>query len=205
MYLKNNKIRAEEIQSSLDEFAIVLTKNKNELAKIMDDAFAQYGIFIPQKFERTNLKPIYYSKQDFLSENIIINNQKLSYLEKVKLFSEFKRIKVLGNINQFERFPICKFILEIYRVVARGLNIDSFKTLINTHWYSNKVADSKYVEDFYKIQLYFEKLETIEQWKQQVIDLIDLKTKIHKEKNFEMHPLFVVSPDSLLYIRDYLN
>ncbi len=203
--IKNRKLDIKQIEEAIQDYAVVLTKNKSELSKILNDALGQYGVFLPDNKLYPNLKSIYYSKQEFLNDNILLNNKRLNYVEKLELFDKFRRIKVLGSTVQTAELPIGKFIIEVYKVVANDLTIDSFKTLINTQWYLNKVADNDAIEDFYKIQAYFEKLTTLESWREQISRLIDLKKDIKSEKNFEMHPLYVVSEKTLKYIQEYLE
>lgn len=203
--IKSRAIKPEQIENVIEEYAVVLTKNKNELSKILNDALGQYGVFIPNQVENSNLQSIYYSKQDFLNEKVSIGHKQLSYVEKLKLFDTFKRIKVSGTMTQSAELPIGKFIIEVNKVVANDLTIENFKTLINSQWYSNKVADTAAIQDFYKIQVYFENLVSMQEWKEKIDQLIDLKKKIEKEKEFNNHPLFVVSENSLKYIKDYLE
>ena len=203
--LKEMNIEPEQVQHAIRDFAVVLTKNKSTLSKILNDALAQVGVFIPHEKGYKNLKPIYYSKQEFLSESIYKGKKELSYIEKVKLFDNFQRIKVTGTQLQSEDFPIGQFIVEVYKVVANDLEIESFKTLINTQWYLNQAADNKYIQDFYKLESYFINIKTLEQWKSQVQNLIDLKNIICQEQYFEMHPLVVVELESLKYIQNYLK
>ena len=203
--IKQKNLKPNEIETELLNYAVVLTKDKNELSKTLNDAFGQYGVFIPNEKGYTNIKPIYYSKQEFLQDKILAGKKTLSYVEKVQLFENFKRIKVAGGNLQSEDFPIGKFILEVYKVVANDLSIDSFKTLINTQWYLNKPADNVAIQDFYKLEAYFENLTSMEQWKNEINNLIALKKQINKEVDFNKHPLFVASEKSLKYIKEYLE
>lgn len=202
--IRCRNLTTEEVEEALQDFAIVLTKNKNELSKILNDAFGQFGVFIPNDNKCINLQSIYYSKEDFLNDDICCGDKPLNYVEKLELFNKCKRIRVSGVSKQAIDFPIGQFIIEIYKVVANGLTIDSFKTLINTQWYINKVADNEAIEDFYKIQVFFEKLTSLEQWKSQVDELVELKKTINNDTYFEMHPLYVVKEKSLKYIQTYL-
>lgn len=203
--IKQSKLDLNDIQDELQNYAIVLTKDKNELSKTLNDAFSQYGVFIPNETGLTNLKPVYYSKQEFLESNILNGRKELSYIEKAKMFDSFKRIKVADTSLQCEDLPIGRFILEVYKVVANDLTIDNFKTLINIQWYLNKTADNDAIQDFNKLEVFFKDLTTMLQWKQEVRTLIELKKNIGKEQGFENHPLYVVSNKSLKYISDYLE
>ena len=203
--IRQKNLQPDELEKEIQNHAIVLTKNKEELSKVFNDALGQYGVFIPSEIDNTNLKPIYYSKDELLKDKILCGKKRLSYVEKVQLFENFKRIKVTGEKVQSEDFPIGKFILEVYKVVAKDLTIDSFKALINTQWYLNKPADNNAIQDFYKLEAYFANLTTMKQWKLEIKHLISLKKEISKEKDFEYHPLFVVADKSLKYIKDYLE
>lgn len=203
--IRQKNLKPNEIENELQNYAVVLTKDKNELSKTLNDAFGQFGIFIPNEKKYKNLKPVYYSKQEFLNDNILQKNIELSYIEKIQLFDKFKRIKVLGDNVQYEDFPIGRFVFEVYKVVAHDLTIDSFKVLINTQWYLNKTVDSVAIQDFYKLEAFFENLTTLEQWKKEVSNLIALKKQISKEIDFDKHPLYVIKDTSLKYIKDYLE
>ena len=203
--IQRRNLKPNEIENELLNYAVVLTKDKNELSKTLNDAFGQYGVFIPSEKGYTNIKPVYYSKQEFLQDKVVAGKKTLSYVEKVQLFENFKRIKVAGGNLQNEDFPIGKFILEVYKVVANDLTIDSFKTLINTQWYLNKPADNVAIQDFYKLEAYFENLTSMEQWKNEINNLIGLKKQISKEPDFDKHPLFVASEKSLKYIKECLD
>lgn len=203
--IRQRKIDINNIENDIQNYAVVLTKDKDELSKTLNDALGQYGVFIPSQKGLTNMKPVYYSKQEFLDSNIQNGRKALSYIEKVKLFDTFKRIKVSSGTLQCEDLPIGRFILEVYKVVANDLTIDSFKTLINTQWHLNKSADTDAIQDFYKLEVYFENLVSMAQWKQEISRLIELKKIINKESGFEKHPLYIVSNKSLKYISDYLE
>jgi len=203
--LKRKKLSIENIEEALQDYAVVLTKNKNELTKILNDALGQFGVFIPHTDKHIKLKDIYYSKEEFLNDEILKDNTPLTYIDKLELFNQCKRIKASGSTIEISDFAIGKFIIEVYNVVSNDLTIDNFKTLINTNWYLNKIADNQAIEDFYKLQTYFEHLTTIEMWKQQINKLIIDKKQIAKEYGFTKHPLYVVKDESLIYIKEYID
>ena len=203
--LKSKKLSIENIEEALQDYAVVLTKNKNELTKILNDALGQYGVFIPHTDKNIKLKDIYYSKEEFLNDEILKDNLPLTYVDKLELFNQCRRIKASGSTIEISDFAIGKFIIEVYNVVSNDLTIDNFKTLINTHWYLNKIADNQAIEDFYKLQTYFEHLTTIEMWKTQINKLIVDKKQITNEYGFTKHPLYVVKDESLTYIKEYID
>ena len=202
--IKKRNLSIDNIEGALQDYAVVLTKNKNELTKILNDALGQYGVFIPHKSNNIKIKDIYYSKEEFLNDEILKDNLPLTYIDKVELFNQCKRIKASGSTIEISDFAIGKFIIEVYNVVSKDLTIDNFKTLINTHWYLNKIADNQAIEDFYKLQTYFEHLTTIEMWKNQIDKLITDKKHIAEEYGFCKHPLYVVKDESLEYIKEYI-
>ncbi len=203
--IKNAFVKKEQIQDVLNKFSIVITKNKNELVKILNDAFGQYGVFIPVQGGLTNIKDVYYSKDEFLNDEICDGERKLSYEEKVNLFENCKRIKASGTVKQYKDFPIWRFIFEVYKVVLSDLSTSSLKTLMSIHCYFNKVANNVVMQGYERLQSCFENINSIKDWKITINKMIDLKLEIMDEKNFEKHPLYVVQSSSLIFIKDYIN
>lgn len=203
--IRNLKPDIEQLNSILENFAIVITKNKEDLLYVLDDAFNEFGIFVPKNIYNGNLKSIYYSKQEFLNNEIKIKNKTLNYIEKIKLFNEFRRISFSGyNTSGFET-PLGRFIIAIYNVVAKDLDLETFKSLLETQWCLNKNFEKEILIDFYHIECYFEQLSTLKQWKICIGNLIKLKTKINNEENIELHPLNLVKKSSLLYIQKFID
>ena len=194
-----------QLNSILEDFAIVITKNKDELLFILDDVFSEVGVFVPKDTFDGCLKPIYYEKQNFLNEDIEVKGRKLGYIDKLKLFNDFKRISFIGyNSTEFET-TFGKFIISIYKVVAKDLDLDTFKLLLETQWNLDKKFEENILTDFHYIESYFEQLKTLAQWKECVNKLIKLKSNIKNEENFKAHPLHKVQKSTLIYIQKFLS
>ena len=104
--IKKKNMQCEDIEEALQDYAVVLTKNKNELTKILNDALGQYGVFIPQVDKTIKIKNIYYSKEEFINDDILKDGLPLTYIEKLELFNQCKRIKASGSAIEISDFAL---------------------------------------------------------------------------------------------------
>lgn len=203
--LKSKCLFHEDFEKELKNFAIVITKNKEESIKILNDAFGRYGMFMPEITGYDNLKPVYFSKQEFLNSKLSINNKDIDYIEKIKLFNNFKRINVTGLAYRSIDFPIGQFVVEVYKILTKGLTFERFKNLINTNWYLNNVVDTDSLKEISMLNVYFKNLISLEEWQDQISKLVKLKKEINKLDEYNKHPLYVINERSLQYIGNYIK
>lgn len=202
-----------------NDIALIVTKDGYE--ERVDSILKETGVFIfkGEKYIDNiklkdkiipNFKRVYYRKNDFLSLQIKFQNGEcLTYKEKSLLFEEaFERIK-LGRsfFRPLASYPAVQYILEIYSIILKGININRFKNILSSNWQHNVndgVKWDQYLEAFKCIEMFFKDNTSISSWIKIINTLISFKSKSCTDQLLKYHPLRKINTESLNFIKDLL-
>lgn len=106
--------------------------------------------------------------------------------------------KTLFNSN------LGKFICEIYKISSYGMKLYNFNTLIYINWLFKETKIEDIISEFNYIKSFFENLETIDEWQNQIEKLISIKNKETFEYELHNHPIKSVKKETLDFIKNYI-
>lgn len=186
-----------EIENACEKYAVVITNQFSKHTKIFNDILKRIGVFISPD------NKIFYSQNEYLKSNY---DKKRTKEERLKTFANFARLEMYEPPKTFFNSLVGRFVCEIYKIAGRGLKLSNFNTLLNINWLFKKTAIDDIISEFNVIKDFFENLTSINDWVQQINNLIIIK----KDYNFEFeselrnHPLKAIRLGSLEFIRNYI-
>jgi len=193
------------VKRVLNETAVILRANEVD-KQIIIDLLKDYGVF----FLKTGIKnapTVVYSKDEFLQSDFAA---KFGYGERVKFFQEnYVGLRIDVKRRSFIQYPIGQYICEVYNIIANGMAAESYKKLLYSNWHYNLGAGEKkydcYISDFTRVQAFFDKRKSIEEWLSEISLMISNKTKLDADKVYAAHPLCAVSAESLLFLQKHIT
>lgn len=185
----------EEIQSKCEKIAIVIVSQFAKQTEIFNDLLKRQGLFIAPNNE------IFFSQEEFLNSSY---EKSLSKKQRLELFSEFKRLEVYQPPKTLFNSNLGKFICEIYKISSYGMKLYNFNTLIYINWLFKETKIEDIISEFNYIKSFFENLETIDEWLNQIEKLINIKNKETFEYELHNHPIKSVKKETLDFIRNYI-
>ena len=185
----------EEIESTCNNLAIVVTNQFAKQTQIFNELLRNQGVFISPE------KNIYFSREEFLNSNYKNN---LPKEERLQQFNQFRRLEMYQPPRTLFNSTLGRFICEIYKLSGNGMKLSNFTTLIHINWLFRNTHIDDVVGEFNTIKDFFENLESIQDWKEQINKLISLKKGVKFEKELHNHPLKGIRLETLEFIQKYI-
>lgn len=185
-----------EIEQECNKIAIVITNQFAKQTKIFNDIFKNIGVFVAPNGN------LFYSQEEFLLSDY---SAKLSKEQRLEEFASFKRLEVYEPPKNLFNSMLGKFIAEIYKISAYGMNLSNFNTLLQINWLFKNTKINNIISEFNSIKDFFEMFEKITDWKTQIEKLIELKKNLTFESELHNHPLKSVALESLEFIKSYIS
>lgn len=205
-----------------EEIAIIVAIDKEKYEDRISKLFRDTGLFLFDRelladtqfndIDHSTVSSVFFTKNEYLESSIQWQGGKdLTYQEKLRLFElGFQRI----DINKYQRpiasYPVGQFVLEVYRLIAEGISIEGFKSILYSNW--RYVASGRSTEkwsdnlnSFRYIEPYLEDKSTLSDWIEVVNNLLELKETIESNSLYVYHPLKAIASSSLLSIADLLR
>ena len=205
------------VRSVNNDFAIVTGIEKEKYQERIANLFREIGVFVFKgreslenagygQVDDANIKEVYFDRNDFLNTEIA----GLEYSDKYQIFEKcFSRIQITKKQRPIATYPIGQFIIEIYRIIAEGMSVDGFKTILFSNWkYTmDKTAPmwSRYISDFKYIENFVEKRKTVADWIKEIESLKEVKERIADNPMYVYHPIKQIDAESLEFFLELLN
>lgn len=219
--------KALEDEARISEFlkndvAIVLAIEKEKYEERLSALFKDVGVFIYKgddalknteyvSVNADDLRKIWYRKKEFLAAKLRYQDgQILSFDEKFKLFHlAYRGIEIRKTPRPIASYPIGQFIIQLYNIITQGMTVDGFKMILYSNWHYNvNKSDSKwdrYISQFKNIQVFFEQLSAMDQWKIEAEKILARKYEIENDPLFKWHPWNHIDTEFILFLIHFLN
>ena len=207
----------ELIERVNNDFAIVTGIEKEKYQERISNLFREIGVFIykgTQSLENAGyseiddsaFKKVYFNRNDFLNAEI----DGLEYNDKFLIFEKcYSRIQITKNQRPIATYPVGRFIIEIYSIIAEGMSTEGFKTILFSNWKytmdNTAPMWSRYVSDFKYIENFVENKKTVLEWIEELDALKDMKVRITGNPLYEYHPINQIDVESLEFFSDLVK
>lgn len=193
-YLKRYNT-AEEIERECEKFAVVIVSDFAKQTKIFNELLLSNGVFISPEGN------VFFSQDEFLNSKYSIELKKE---ERINVFRNFRRLEMYEPPKTLFNTTLGRFINEIYRISVSGLKLSNFNTLLYLNWLFKETKIDDIISEFNTISSYFEDVEGVEEWKNQIDKLIYIKTNNTFDKENSNNPLKSIKLGTLQFIRQYI-
>ena len=185
----------EQIVNECEKLAIIITSNFAKQTQIFNDILKRQGVFIAPN------NKIFYSQDEFLKSNY---DKKQSKEQRLKTFESFTRLEMYEPPKTLFNSVLGRFVCEIYKISGNGMKLANFNTLLQINWLFKNTQINDIISEFNVIKDFFENLQDISSWKNQILNLIDIKKNVVLDKELHNHPLNAIRLDSLEFIKRYI-
>ena len=188
-------VTQEQIEQACEDFAIVITNNFAKQTQIFNDILKRQGLFIAPN------NRIFYSQDEFLKSDY---DKHLNKEQRLNNFATFTRLEMYEPPKTLFNSILGRFICEIYKIAGNGLKLSNFNTLLQINWLFKNTQINDILSEFNVVKDFFENLETISDWKTQILNLINIKQNVVLAKELHNHPLKGIRLNSLEFIKKYI-
>ena len=185
----------EEIEQACERLAIVITNNFAKQTQIFNDILKRQGVFIAPNNQ------IFYSQDEFLKSDY---DKKQSKEQRLNTFASFTKLEMYEPPKTLFNSILGRFVCEIYKISGNGMKLSNFNTLLQINWLFKNTQINDIISEFNAIKDFFENLQDISTWKNQILNLIDIKKNIKLDKELHNHPLNAIRLESLEFIKRYI-
>ena len=205
------------IQSVNNDFAIITGIEKEKYQERISNLFREKGVFIFKgsdslidagysDIDESLFEKVYFKRNDFLKTEI----PGLEYNDKYRIFEKcFSRIEITKNKRPIATYPVGQFIIEIYRIIANGMSVEGFKSILFSNWKytldNNEPLWSKYISDFKYIEIFLQDKKTVSEWIEEIQSIKKVKSRIADDPLYVYHPIMQISNESLDFFADIIS